>query len=163
LFLAAGSVAFAGVMSIPTRYGALTLKTLDNVVDYQGQLLFKGRPLHPDVVGNNALSLKGTFHLAGADALLFQDLGGEACPYQWYIVTVSRSGAASTPEFGSCGEFLGAALRGQTIVVRTRGFQGPMEPQAAQVRAAKQTHTYIYSHGKVTENGKPVPCNGPMC
>ena len=153
--LAAGSVASAGVYSIPTRYGALTVKTLSNVVNYEGEVLFKGHPLHPDVVGNNALSLKGTFHLAGADALLFQNLGGEACPYLWYFVTVSPSGAKSTPQFGSCGDFIGAARRGQTIVVRTRGFQGPMEPEAAQVNAAKQTHTFIYSRGTVTETGSP--------
>ena len=156
VLVAAGSVASAGVYSISTRYGALTIKTLSNVVNYEGEVLFKGHPLHPDVVGNNALSLKQTFHLAGADALLFQNLGGEACPYLWYFVTVSRSGAKSTPQFGSCGDFIGAAQRGQTIVVRTRGFQGPREPQAAQASAAKQTHTFIYSHGDVTENGKPA-------
>jgi hypothetical protein len=132
-------------------------------VNYQGQLLFKGHPLHPDVVGNNTLSLKETFHLAGADALLFQDLGGEACPYLWYTVTVSPSGVDSTPEFGRCGEFIDATLRGQTIVIRTHGYQGPMEPEAARESAAKQTLTFIYSHGKVTENGKPAPCNGPTC
>jgi hypothetical protein len=158
LVCALSSTALAGTQQIETRYGKLTMKTLDNRVNFEGQVFFNGHTLHPDVRGNSALYVHHTFHLDGADAVFFEDVGGTACPSLWYFVTVSPSGAASTHAFGSCGDLLAATQNGQTIVVRTRGFLGPFEPQAAQAHASEQTHTYVYRHGVVTENGKPVPC-----
>jgi hypothetical protein len=158
LVCALRSTALAGTQRIETRYGTLTMKTLDNRVQFEGQLFFKGKPLHPDVRGNSALYVHHTFHLGGADAVLFEDSGGTACPTLWYFVSVSPSGAASTHAFGSCGDLLGTTQNGQTIVVRTMGFLGPFESQPARAHASEQTHTYVYRHGVVTENGKPVPC-----
>jgi hypothetical protein len=152
-----GAVALAGVVRIATRFGTLTLQRADDRVNFQGRVYFNGHALHPDVRGNNALYVRQTFQLAGADAVLFEDQGGAACPVLWYIVSVGPAGAASTPEFGSCGSLLGTAQNGPAIVVRTRGFLGPFEPQAARSRAAAETHVFLYRHGVVTENGKRVP------
>jgi hypothetical protein len=144
--------------TLKTRFGSLIIQRLPNVVQAQGRVLYKGRPLHPDVHGNNNLYATRTFHLSNADAVLFEDEGGEACPSLWYIVTVSPSGAASTPEFGSCGPLLDSAQRGQTIVVRTRGFCGPFEPATDRARAVNEVHEYVYRGGVVHENGKRHPC-----
>jgi hypothetical protein len=162
LVVALVSAVLADSTQVTTRFGTLTLETLAGRVNFQGRVLYKGRPLHPDVRGNNALYVEQIFRLAGSDAVLFRDVGGDACPDLWYFVSVSPSGAASTPEFGSCGSLLGAMQKGQAIVVRTRGFLGPFEPQAARVSASKQTHEFIYHNDVVTENGKPIPC-GSAC
>jgi hypothetical protein len=162
LIVSFASAAFAGSVALTTRFGTLTIEKLDGKVNFQGQVLYKGRPLHPDVRGNNALYVERIFALAQSDVVLFRDAGGAACPDLWYFVSVSPSGAASTPEFGSCGTLIGATQKGQTIVVRTRGFQGPFEPEASRVNASKQTHEFVYRDGVVSENGKPVPC-GAAC
>jgi hypothetical protein len=156
------SAVLADGTQLQTRFGTLTIESLTGRVNFQGRVLYKGRPLHPDVRGNNALYVEHIFHLAGSDAVLFRDAGGDACPDLWYFVSVSPSGAASTPEFGSCGSLLEATQKGQTIVVRSRGFLGPFEPEAARVNASKQTYEFIYHSGAVTEDGKPVPC-GTAC
>jgi hypothetical protein len=140
-----------------TRYGTLTMQA-ENRVNFEGRLFFHGKPLRPDVRGNNALYLRKTFRLANADTLLFEDSGGTGCPYLWYFVTVSRSGATATHAFGSCGELIDSAQSGQTITLRTHGFLGPFEPAAAQRKASGETHIYVFRHGVVTENGKAVPC-----
>jgi len=156
------STVLAGSVQVTTRFGALTVETIAGRVNFQGRVLYEGRPLHPDVRGNNALYVAQKFQLAGSDAVLFRDAGGTACPDLWYFVSVSPSGAASTPEFGSCGSLVGTTQKGQTIVVRTRGFLGPFEPEAARANASKQTHEFVYHAGVVTENGKAVPC-GAAC
>jgi hypothetical protein len=162
LLVALVSAVAADTVQIATRFGGLTIETLAGRVNFQGRVLYKGRPLHPDVRGNNALYVERIFALAQFDVVLFRDAGGAACPDLWYFVSVSPSGAASTPEFGSCGTLIGATQKGQTIVVRTRGFQGPFEPEASRAAASKQTHEFIYRAGVVSENGKPVPC-GAAC
>jgi hypothetical protein len=73
-------------------------------------------------------------------------------------VTVSPSGAASTPEFGGCGGLLDSAQKGQAIVLHTRGFCGPLEPLSEQQRSAKEIHTYSYHRGVVTKIDTFAPC-----
>ena len=141
--------AFAGDVAIPTRFGTLS-------IDKGYVVHFNGRAVRPKVQGNNGLSVERVFRLATADVVLFEDVGGTACPSLWYIVAVSRSGAAATPEFGSCGELLGVVRKGETIIVSTRGFRGPFEPEADKARAAKEEHVFVFRRGVVTE-GKTVP------
>jgi hypothetical protein len=162
LVVSLASAVFAGSAVLTTRFGTLTIEKLDGKVNFQGRVLYKGRPLHPDVHGNNALYVEKIFALARSDVVLFRDAGGDACPDLWYFVSVSSSGAASTPEFGSCGSLIGTTRKDQTIVVLTRGFLGPFEPEASRVNASKQTHEFVYRDGVVSENGKPVPC-GAAC
>lgn len=157
LVWALGTAALAGTKTIPTRYGDLTI-TFEDRVNFEGRLFFHGKPLHPDVRGNNALYQRETFHLANADVLLFEDNGGTACPTLWYFVTMSSGGAAATHAFGSCGDLIGIARRGQTITVKAHGYAGPFESQAERAKAAPATHTYVFRDGVATENGKPVPC-----
>jgi hypothetical protein len=138
---------------IPTRFGTLTIGNGYIV-------LFNGRPVRPTLQGNTALSFERRFKFAAADVVLFEDIGGTACPELWAFVTVSSSGARATPEFGSCGELLGVKQEAETIVLRTRGFQGEFEPRAAQERAAQEAHVFVFKGGVVTE-GKVVPMPPP--
>ena len=86
------STVLAGSVQVTTRFGALTVETIAGRVNFQGRVLYEGRPLHPDVRGNNALYVAQKFQLAGSDAVLFRDAGGTACPDLWYFVSVSPFG-----------------------------------------------------------------------
>jgi hypothetical protein len=134
---------------VNTRFGVLS-------VNDDKMLLFKGQPLSPPIEGNNSLDL-GTVILVGAtDVVLVTNNGGTACPALFYFVTITRSGAKGTRPFGTCSEFADVKRRGDSISVTMPGFLGPFEPRAAQRRAAKERHVFIYRAGVVTENGKPV-------
>jgi hypothetical protein len=142
---------FAGSSGLPTRFGTLS-------IDKANVLHYNGRPVRPRVRGNNNLVLNHVFRLASADIVVFEDAGGTACPDLWYIVTVSRSGASATPEFGSCGELIALEQKDDAIIVSTRGFQGPFEPAAARARAATQEHVFVFRHGTVKEGPvSPAP------
>jgi len=157
LALAAGSAVLAGEGDVQTRFGTLSVGK-DRASNWTGPtVLWHGRALHPTVRGNNAIFVKHVFALATEDVILFEDDGGTACPQLWHLVAVSKSGVSSTGGFGTCGPLLGLKQRGQTIVVSTRGFQGPFEPEAARNRAEAEIHTFVYARGVVTEHGKAVP------
>ena len=53
--LAVSSAVFADTVQVATRYGTLSIQELQNKINFEGRVFFKGRPLHPDVRGNNAL------------------------------------------------------------------------------------------------------------
>jgi len=158
LGFAVSSGAFADVVHVATRYGTLSIEELPNRVNFEGRVFFKGHRLHPDVHGNNALTVARIFRLTNADAVLFEDRGGVGCPYLWYIVSVAPLGVASTREFGSCGPLLDWAQKGQAIVIHTTGFCGPLEPLSERERASKEIHTFSYRRGVVAEIGAHAPC-----
>ena len=147
LFLSTLEPGAAEAMS--TRFGPLS-------INGQYVLLFNGRPVSPEVRGNSALNFVRKFAVGPTDVVLLEDVGGTACPELFFIVSVAADGARPTPEFGSCGELLGVSQHGDDIMVTARGFQGPFEPRAAQKRAARQKHVFVFRAGVVTENGKPV-------
>jgi hypothetical protein len=140
---------------IPTRFG--TLKIND-----ENMLPFKGRPLSPEIQGNNSLSVKGNYQLGASDVLLIhvlliQDHGGVGCPAMLYFVAVSASGVKATPAFGTCSDLVEVEQQdGGAVSVTMPGFMGPFESKAAQAKAAKQEYVYLYKNGLLTENGEPV-------
>lgn len=134
---------------VVTRFGALSVNE-DKI------LQFKGRPLVPTIEGNNSLDLGTAMPIGATDVVLVTDNGGTGCPAVFYFVTITRSGAKGTRPFGTCSEFADVKRRGDSISVTMPGFLGPFEPRAAQRRAARERHVFIYRAGVVTENGKPV-------
>lgn len=132
-----------------TRFGSLT-------VNDKRMLLFKGRPLDPPIEGNSSLDLGEPFRIGSTDVVLVTDIGGTACPYLYYFVIVSRSGATATPSFGTCGELTNVKRTGNAISLTMPGYRGPFEPAAEKRKAARQKHVFMFSSGVVTENGKPV-------
>ena len=132
-----------------TRFGALT-------VNDDKMLLFKGRPLNPPVEGNNSLDVGKPYQIGNTDLVLITDNGGTACPYLYYFVTVSASGAKPSPLFGTCAEVTAVKRNGDSILVYMSGFEGPFESERKQLRAAREKHVFIFRAGVVTENGKRV-------
>ena len=134
---------------ISTRFGVLS-------VNDDKLLRFKEQPLRPPIEGNNSLDLGSITSMGAADVVLVTDNGGTGCPAMFYLVTVTSAGAKASRPFGSCSEFANVRRRGNSISVTMPGFLGPFEPRAAQRRAARRRHVFIYRGGVVYENGKPV-------
>lgn len=152
LFLATAALLFSAATmaeDIPTRFGSLKINS-------EGTLLFKNRPFNPEIQGNNSLSVIGTYQVDNRDLVLIQDNGGTACPVQLYFVSVSTSGAKATSAFGTCAEVGAIKNNYDSISVTMPGYQGPFESKAAQRKASKEKHVYIFNGVVLTENGKQI-------
>jgi len=147
LLLAGAGVRTQETATIQTRFGALT-------VNDDGVLLFKGAPLRPTIDANNSLDLSEPYQIGSSDIVLVTDNGGTACPALYYFVTVTKSGAKSSPSFGSCSDLIKIKRMGDSVSVSMPGYAGPSESNRAQTRAARERHVFIYRAGVVTENGK---------
>ena len=132
-----------------TRFGLLT-------VGEDRMLLFEGRELDPPLIGNNSLTLGEPLRIGPTDLVVITDSGGTGCPFMYYVVSVTNSGAKATPAFGTCAELTGVRRKGDSLELRMPGFRGPFEPQAARRRAERERHIFVFRAGVVTENGKPV-------
>jgi hypothetical protein len=147
LLLIAGASALA--QETTTRFGALT-------VNDDKMLLFKGHPLNPPVGGNNSLDVGKPNQIGATDVALITNNGGTTCPFLYYLVTVSASGAKSSPLFGTCAEVTTVKRTGDSLSVYMPGFEGPFESERKQLRASREKHVFIFRAGVVTENGKRV-------
>lgn len=135
--------------NIPTRFGKLEIK--DNM------LLFQGRPVSPEVNGNNSLNVKGTYQLGDiSDVVLIQDNGGSGCPAQLYFITLSKAGSKVVGPFGSCIDAIHVKQLSDAISVTMVGFIGAPESDADLAEAAKEKYIYFFKNGVLTENGKRV-------
>lgn len=134
---------------VSTRFGMLS-------IDEDKRLLFKGQPLDPPIEGNNSLELGEVTSIGPTDVVLITDIGGSGCPFTYYFVTTSASGAKGTPFFGTCNRLISLKRKGNSIVLILPGFYGPSMPAAARRRAERQRHVFVYRAGVVTKNGKPV-------
>lgn len=130
-----------------TRFGSLT-------VNREKTLEFNGRALEPAITGNNSLTLGEPIRLGATDVVLVRDNGGTACPFLYYFVTVSKSGAKATSSFGTCGEITEVKPAGKSITVVMPGYRGPFEPQKERKAAQRQKHTFTFRDGVVKEAGK---------
>jgi len=97
-------------LSIPTRFGELQ-------TNGDAELQYKGQVIPPGILVPERSSIVATYKLASSDVLLIKQVtGGEGCPGLYVFVTVSASGAVSTPEFGTCAaEAIHPVQEGQTI------------------------------------------------
>ncbi|HKY29937.1 MAG TPA: hypothetical protein VJM12_18490 [Pyrinomonadaceae bacterium] len=134
---------------VSTRFGRLS-------VDEHRILLFKGQPLDPPIEGNNSLDLGELTSIGPTDVVLVTNNGGTGCPFTYYFVSASASGAKGTPFFGTCNQLISMKRKGDSIVLILPGFYGPAMPAAARRRAEKQRHVFVYRGGVVYKNGKPV-------
>ena len=129
---------------VVTRFGSVT-------VDSAKILRFNERPLEPVIKGNNSLTLGEPMRIGATDVVLVRDDGGTACPFLYYFVIVSKSGAKATPSFGTCGEITDVKRVGKSISVVMPGYRGPFESQKERREAQQQKHTFIFSAGVVRE------------
>jgi hypothetical protein len=135
--------------SVATRFGKLE-------VNQKGVLEFGGIPLEPGIQANARLDLGTPFRFGGYDVVLVTDEGGTACPFQYYFVTLRRSGVRATKPFGTCNEVMSLRRNGDSITLQMRGYRGPFEPPAERRRAARQNHTFVFRDGVVRETGTVV-------
>jgi hypothetical protein len=140
-------ISLAKADGLATRFGNLTIGS-DNV------LLFRGKPVVPKVDGNNSLTLVKNFTVGPSDVTLVQDNGGTACPTLYYFLTSTPQGATSTRSFGTCADLIKLSRDGNSIIVIMGGYRGPFESSAAQARAAKEKHVFIFANGLLTEKGR---------
>ena len=152
LLLATAALFFSATTmaeDIPTRFGSLKINS-------QGMLLFKNRPFNPEIQGNASLSVIGTYQVDNRDLVLIQDTGGMACPVQLYFVSISASGAKATSAFGTCTDIFTVQNNYDSISVKMSGYQGEGESKAAQRKASKEKHVYVFNGVVLTENGKQI-------
>jgi hypothetical protein len=135
--------------SVSTRFGVLSVRK-DRI------LVFKGRPLRPSVRGNNSLVLGSSYRIGATDVILVTDNGGTACPFQYYLVTLSNSGAKATPAFGTCAELMTIQRTGSALSIHMPGYRGPFEPERDRLKAARERHVFVFRHGAIVQDGKPV-------
>ena len=136
--------AAAGAAELRTRYGRLSTDDLN-------LLLFRGVAVSPRIEGNNFLTFEKKFEFSGYDPVLVQDVGGTACPAQFYVIKLARIGASPTPSFGTCADLFEVKRTPKRMVVQMRVFLGPFEGSASQARAAKRRFAYTYSGGTIVE------------
>ena len=127
-----------------TRYGSLQ-------TDDMNLLFFRGKPVRPRIEGINFLTFERKFEFPGYDLVLIQDVGGTACPAQFYIVKVSGHGAVGTRSFGSCSDIYQVNRAGNGLEIRMGGFMGPSATTIAHKRAARQKFSYRYAAGRIIE------------
>lgn len=146
--LAAGTESPSQEDAVPTRYGQLA-------VNGEGVLLFRGAPVDPPIQANARLELGKPFRIGESDVVLVKDVGGTACPFQYYFVTLSPSGASHTTAFGTCNEITSIRQAGDSIVVRMHGYRGPFEPRSEREGALRESHIFEFQGGAVAEITKP--------
>lgn len=131
---------------VSTRFGDLSVGA-DEV------LQIKGRRVSAPLKGNSSVYIGKPVRIGAADVVLITNVGGTACPRLYYFVTVTQAGAESTHTFGTCNAVVSVKHRGNIIHVTMHGYRGPFEPRAEQRKAAAQTHSFVYQHGNVSEEG----------
>lgn len=138
--------------TVKTRYGLLSVRD-DNM------LLFKGKPVTPEIQGNNSLSIVASYELGKNDVLLLENSGGTACPALYTFVTISAAGLRTTPEFGTCSEVIypSSDLK-NTVTVAMAGFAGPFLSSLEQ-RTATMTKTVyrLLASGQLSKNVQSIP------
>ena len=155
IFLATAALLFSATTmaeDIPTRFGSLKINS-------EGMVLFKNRPLNPEIEGASGIylpSILGTYQIDNKDLVLIKIIGGAMCPAVLHFVSVSASGAKSTAEFGSCSDIITVEKNYDSISVTMPGFVGSLESKAAQRKASKEKHVYVFNGVVLTENGKQI-------
>jgi len=128
--------------SMDTRRGTLAIGD-------DGTLRWRGRSVLPAVQANNSLSLVARHEVGRTDVLLLQNNGGSACPARYRFITVSASGIATSPEFGTCSDLIYPTGDARGVTVAMPAFAGP-----GQRAAPRRRVVYRYENGHVTENGR---------
>jgi hypothetical protein len=133
-----------GQARVSTRFGWLE-------IGKHKELLFRGHPFDPSIVGNNSLDIGETFHVEDSDVVLITNYGGTACPYLFYFVSVSKAGVKATRSFGTCNKVIQAKQSGDSIRITMHDYRGPFEPEAERIRAFREVRIFVFSKGAVKE------------
>jgi hypothetical protein len=118
-----------------TRFGQLS-------VDYGGPLMLDDQPLQPEIRGNESIDILNVFRVGPSDVVLLQDNGGSGCPAQFMFVTLDKSGAKTSVEFGTCATAVRVRHTGTAVIVSMPLLYG------------HGARTYTFRNGAVSEGGK---------
>jgi hypothetical protein len=129
---------------VETRFGALSVG--DDTV-----LRYRGRSFQPSIKGGYSLKLGRPFRIGESDVVLVTDNGGTACPYLYYFVTLTKSGAQATHSFGTCNAVVSLKQKEESIWITMHGYRGPFEPEEDRRQAAHTTHVFAFHDGVVKE------------
>ena len=129
---------------VQSRFGSLSVG--DDTV-----LRFRGHRLQPSIKGGYSLNLGRPFRMGESDVVLVTDNGGTACPYLYYFVSLSDSGAQATHSFGTCNAVISVKQKDNSILLSMHGYRGPFEPYEERIKAARQIHTFVFHDGAVKE------------
>lgn len=153
LLIATISSAFAE--NVPTRFGSLEIKKRTGEDEMMGDdVLFQKKILKFEEENPGYFSVIKTYQIKENDILLIkQEIEALACPVQFHFVTLSNAGATVSKSFGTCGDLIEVkqVSENDSIFVTMSGFEGPFSSEAAQLRASKQKHTFVYKDGLVKE------------
>lgn len=130
-----------------TRFGTIE-------VNESKELIFNGKQVSPDLVGNSALRILAVHAVGQTDLVLVEDEGGSACPFQFNVVTLSKHQAVVSPTFGTCSEPRTVKLLPQGLLISMVGFMGPAAQPRDRERAGRKKFVYEFKRGVLTENGK---------
>jgi hypothetical protein len=131
--------AYANSTDIQTRFG-----TLES--DSSHILTLKGKYFSDDAYFDDPKSLIAKFELKNSDVLVINTDNGPSCPAQFYLITVSKSGAKSTVVHGECSaERVQPVLQDQTIAFTSKRMNG------------KGSNRYTFQNGELRKNGTRVP------
>lgn len=152
------SGAAVGTVVVSDTGGDPSAKTPFGTLSANGSnvLLLDGKPVSPQIEGNNSLSFVAQVAMKNHRAVLVQDNGGTGCPALYHWVILSESSYTVSPEFGSCSDLPKVSTGSGKLVVTMPDFAGDAVPDAERVRVAKTTKKYVYDGRTLTENGKPV-------
>lgn len=136
--LAALSASYANADEsyLNTKFGALA-------VSEEKLLHFNGKPVTPGILGNASLHIYKSFDLGGKVVVITQNIGGTACPELLNFITIDKSGAKSSPTFGTCSDYKIIKIINNSIIVNFDNDLG--------------RHNYVYADSVLTDNGKIVP------
>jgi hypothetical protein len=134
---------------VRTRFG--TVKFDDN-----DKLRFRGRLVQPGIETSRTLDLTVVYNRADSDVVVVTASDGIACPYRYYFVSVSKSGATVSNEVGTCAKADDMRSDRHSVTLTMQGFLGPFEPEAQRKKAFKEKHLIVFQDGAVTDNGKPA-------
>ncbi len=136
--------------TVKTRQGQLTVAD-DNT------LRLRGKPVLPQIQGNNFLGILMHYEIGNQDVVLLQNSGGSACPALYQFVILQAGSAKATPEFGSCSDITSPRWDGKnTVTLDMLGYAGPMNSEKEQRQAAMTKETYTYTQGRVMHKGKEI-------
>ncbi len=138
---------FAMAQSVDTRFGPVTID--------RNTLMFRGRPVVPSVQGEMSLGLDQVIQVGSYDAVIVRNnLGGNACPTMFYVVSVTGQGAKASPAFGTCSEAADVSRKGNGVSLSMQTHWTLAQERVGKGGAAR-THVFDVVDGAVTDNGKP--------
>jgi hypothetical protein len=134
-FASGGSAQASGDPPSKTRFGQLS-------VEYGGPLLLDDKPLQPEIRGNESIDILNVFRMGPRDVILLQDNGGSGCPAQFMFITLDKSGAKTSVEFGTCATAVRVRRNRDSVIVSMPLLYG------------KGSKSYVFRDGAVSEGGK---------